>query len=74
MTAKRTKPELDVELAILVNDIKYIKEEVSVIRTKMEADYVTRTEFEPIRKIVYGMVSLILVAVVGALISLVVMK
>ena len=74
MTAKRTKPELDIELAILINDVKYIKDEISAIRQKMEADYVTRTEFEPIRKIVYGMVSLILVAVVGALISLVVMK
>ena len=67
-----------VELAVIANDITYIKKEVSVISEKLEQDYVTRVEFnskfDPIQKIIYGLVGLILTAVVGALVSLVVLK
>lgn len=38
------------------------------------AGKVTKNEFAPVRNIVYGMVSLILIAVVGGLLSLVVMN
>ena len=39
---------------------------------KVSSNYVSKEEFEPIKKIVYGLVGLILVAVVGALMALVV--
>jgi hypothetical protein len=41
------------------------------IKVKLESEYVTQDEFEPVKKIVYGMVGVILLAVIGALITLV---
>jgi len=64
----------DTALALVAQDVKYIQRDVMEIKTKLEADYVSREEFDPIKKIIYGLVSLILVAVVGGLISLVVLK
>jgi formate-dependent nitrite reductase cytochrome c552 subunit len=61
-------------LAVIQNDVAYIKQEVHDVKILVQEQYVTKAEFEPIRKIVYGMVSMILVAVVGALISFVVLK
>jgi hypothetical protein len=61
-------------LALISKDIDYIKRDVAEIKTKLEADYVTQEEFSPVKKIVYGLVSIILVAVAGALIGLVVLR
>lgn len=61
-----------VQLAVISNDLTYIKEKMNAIDTKVSNNYVSKEEFEPIKKIVYGVVSLILVAVVGALVALVV--
>ena len=56
-------------LAVIANDISYIKSDIIEIKIKLNDDYVTNTEFEPIKKIVYGLVSLTLVAVVAALVT-----
>lgn len=61
-------------LALIAQDIKYIQRDVMDIKSKIENDYVTREEFDPIKKIIYGLVTLILTAVVGALVGLVVLK
>lgn len=52
-------------------DIKYIKDGIYKIDNKLNIQYVTRVEFEPVKRIVYGLVSIILIGVVGALITLV---
>ena len=62
----------DIKLAVIQNDLTYIKEKMNTIDTKVSNNYVSKEEFEPIKKIVYGVVGLILVAVVGALVALVV--
>lgn len=62
----------DIKLAVIQNDLTYIKEKMNTIDNKVSNNYVSKEEFEPIKKIVYGVVSLILVAVVGALVALVV--
>lgn len=41
---------------------------------KGQTSYVSKIEFEPIKKLVYGMVGLVLTAVVLALIGLVIIK
>lgn len=72
------KPTQDIKLAVIANDISYIKDKIQSIEEKMEGDFVTRQEFidkfGPIQKIVYGLVSLVLVSVFGALLGLVVLK
>jgi outer membrane murein-binding lipoprotein Lpp len=71
---------LETEVGHLRNDMEKmaksiggIKEDVNDLKEMMDSRYVTRTEFEPIRNIIYGMVGVVLLAVVTALVALVVM-
>jgi len=64
VTKIRNFDELGVHVSYIRRDIKEIKDQIT-------ANYVTKNEFQPVRNLVYGMVGLILVAVVGALITLV---
>ena len=62
----------NIKLAVIQNDISYIKQEVSEIKNLITDKYVTLEMFEPVRRIVYGIVGIVLMAVIGALIALVV--
>jgi hypothetical protein len=62
------------DLALMSQSIEYIKTDIREIKSKMEADYITREEFDPIKKIVYGLVTLLLTGLVGALMKLVFLK
>jgi len=53
------------------------REELALLASQMrelETVMVTRSEFDPVKKVVYGAVALILTTVFGALIALVVMR
>lgn len=62
------------DIEVLTTKIDFIQQEVHEIKQKLEADYVTQDQFEPVKKIVYGQVSIILLAVVGAIVALVIRK
>lgn len=62
----------ETKLAVIQTDLTYIKEKLNTVDQKVSTHYVSKEEFDPIKKIVYGLVSLILIAVVGALVALVV--
>lgn len=64
--------DADVKLAVMANDMTYLKNAVDNIDKKISSGYVTKEEFDPIKRIVYGLISLVLIAVVGALLALVV--
>lgn len=68
---KSQSDTIDTKLAVMANNIEYIKADIIEIKEQLKKDYVTREEFSPIKKIVYGLVSLILVAVVGAMVALI---
>ena len=59
-------------LAVLANDVAHIKSDIAEIKLNMLNSYVTRVEFEPVKKVVYGLVTIVLIAVVGALVALVI--
>ena len=61
----------EIELAMISKDIKYIQRDVVDIKHKLESQYVTQTEFEPIKKIVYGIMMLVLTTIVIAIVSVV---
>lgn len=71
MEQKEKRPINEI-LAIIELNIEYIKEEVIKVVDKVDKDYVTKTEFTPVRNIVYGMVGVILVAVLGALLKFII--
>ena len=69
---------LETKLAIagLQKDIQYMKDKIDEMNDKMDEKFVTqdefRAKFDPISKLVYGIVGLILTTVVGALLSIVI--
>lgn len=69
-----TQREQSKNIEVIANDIAYIREDMHEIKATLKGSYVTKEEFEPIKKLVYGLVGLILVAVVGAVMGLVVIK
>lgn len=65
-------PDTNGNIATMAANITYIQRDVAEIKGKLNEEYVTHQEFEPIKNLVYGMVALILTGFVGALIALVV--
>ena len=65
------KDTTQTDIAVMKNDLSYIKREVIDIKVLVQQEYVTRAEFDPIKKIVYGLVGIILTGVAGALLTLV---
>ena len=66
--------KIAVQLAKLENSMEYIKHSVEDIVHKLEKNYVTQDQFEPIKRLVYGVVTLVLVAVVGAIMALIIKR
>ena len=69
----------DVQIAVISRDIQYLSTSMIELKSSItdflkEAPncYVSQKEFNPVRSIVYGMVGVILLAVVGALVALVI--
>jgi hypothetical protein len=56
------------------SDIGYIKEAITKLNTLVAQQYVTRTEFEPVKKLVYGTVAIMLTAVMGGLMTLIIIR
>lgn len=74
-----TKPtSQETKLAVIANDITYIKEKLKTIDDKIEGDFISREEFDakfgPVQRVVYGLVSLVLISVCGALIGIVILR
>jgi hypothetical protein len=63
----------DVELAIAIIDAKlgHIRDDVTEIKDIMRGDYVRREEFKPVKDVIFGLVGVILIAVAGAMVTLV---
>jgi tetrahydromethanopterin S-methyltransferase subunit B len=69
------------QVALIKKDVEYLKksmdrleEVVNEVKKNTEEHFVTKSEFQPVRMIVYGLVGLILTAVAGSLIGLVIIK
>lgn len=72
MTMPRKKADVSTTIAVILTKLENIEQDISSMNKKLENNYITRDQFEPIKSVVYGLVSLILVAVTGAIISLVI--
>jgi hypothetical protein len=60
-----------VNIAVLQTDMSYIRQTLDEMRSDLNGKYVTKEQFDPVQKIVFGIVSLLLISVVGAILSLV---
>lgn len=66
--------QMAIDQAVMLTKLINVEKKVDSIDNNLKMDYVTQDQFAPISKIVYGLVSLILVAVVGALVTLVIKR
>jgi len=66
---RREEKNLQTNIAIILTKVEYIEAEIKAIKEKLEKDYVTRDEFEPISKGFYSLVGLILLSMIGAIIN-----
>jgi len=62
----------EVSGARISKDIEYMTKELKNLEDLIAGHYVTKDEFEPIKKVVYGLISVILLAVIGAIMALVI--
>ena len=69
----------DTKIAVMQNDMGYIKHMIEQVDSKLDKNYVTKEEFlaktqkyDIAVKVVFGLVGFILVAVLGAVINLVI--
>ena len=62
------------EIVAIKKDIAYLVKKVDKIDASLEAKYITKLEFDPIKKLVYGTVSVILVGVMTALVRLILIQ
>lgn len=67
------------KIALIQKDIGFIKEtmkdmkdSVGDVKEQLGSQYVSKDEFEPIKKLVYGVVGLFLTGIVGAILALVI--
>lgn len=85
MPKRPNNPDSNSEYALVQQSLEYLKtgiaefksefkEEIKDIKNTVDKNLVTKNEFAPVQKIVYGLVSLILVAVITAIIGLVIIK
>ena len=61
-----------ISFEVIDTKLNFIMQSVKDIKQDLEKNYVTRMEFDPVKKVIYGLIGIILVAVVGAVIALVV--
>jgi hypothetical protein len=70
--------ETKIAISNLQKDVQYMREKLDELSDKLDEKYVTQDEFkakfDPISKIVYGIVAIIVTTVVGALLSVVINK
>ena len=71
MKKPTTNNQLGIDIAVIANKVDNIDRTVRDIQGKLEKDYATQDQFTPVKNIVYGLVSAILLAVIGALVALV---
>lgn len=65
---------MDGEKTDIKTSIRYIERDIADIKDWLKNGYVRKEEFEPVKRVVYGLVTVILVAVVTAIIYLVIQR
>jgi thiosulfate reductase cytochrome b subunit len=62
--------DLKVQVALLNEKMSVLTKTLEISIAEMKANYVTKSEFNPIQKVVYGLVSTILITVIAGIMAL----
>ena len=71
MTNKKTSSQDATDIRIINSKLDYIQEDVKEIKAVLRAEYVTKDQFDPVKRLVYGTVTLILTSFGLAILALV---
>jgi hypothetical protein len=71
---KKPDDDLNVQIAVLGNDMAYVKEMVKQTNDMISANYVTKQEFDPVKRIVYGITAIVGTFVIGAIVGVALMR
>lgn len=71
-TQRDTNINTAVKMAEFGRDMVYVKDKLDTINDKISHGYVTKEEFDPIKRLVYGTVGLVLISFMVAILALVV--
>ena len=66
--------DLKVQVAILSEKVTVLTKTMELSIAELKLNYVTKAEFSPIQKVVYGLVSTILVTVIAGIMALLMNK
>lgn len=64
----------DTQFALLVKDVSYIRDQVNKIESKLEGQYLTKEEFEPYKRVMWLVLTLLITSVVAATMALIIKK
>lgn len=70
----RVPEHLGADVATLTAQVNTVIRDLDELKKLIRSDFVTRAELDPIRRLVYGVVGLILAGVIGGLLGLVLIK
>lgn len=62
--------DTETQLALIAQDMGHIKKDLAEIKTALKEEYVTHTEYAPVKRIVYSLVTLFMAGVVGGMIKI----
>lgn len=63
---------IETKMEVALEQLVRVREDLKELNNKIDNNYVTRIEFEPVRNIVYGLVSLLLTGIIGSLLMMVI--
>lgn len=67
----RLLARIDERTASILREVAQLRADLALHKAEARATYVTRTEFRPIRSVIYGLVGLTLTSVGGGVLALV---
>lgn len=71
---ERIPDDLGASIATLSGQVATAVRDLDEVKRMLRSDFVTRQELDPVRKLAYGVVGLILTGVIGGLLGLVILR
>lgn len=70
----KTTDELDMNQALLSQKLDFITSELAEIKVRVSNHFVSKEEFEPYKRLIQGLVAIVMTSVFGALLTLILIK
>lgn len=72
--AAETAAKVAESVLVFGNDLGYIKNDIKEIKDLLSTKYITVEAFDPVKKIVYGLVGITLMSIAGSILAMIITK